>query len=380
MQTFSELGLTPVLEKALAAEEIVEPTPIQTEAVPVLLAGKDAYVSSVTGTGKTLAYLLPLFCTIDPSLRTLQALVIVPTHELAMQIQQQALRLEQNSGLGIRTQVLVGSAAVDRQIERLKKKPHLVIGSPGRIRGLIRARKLKAHTVKCVVVDEVDRLLLRSGLALIRWIIGSTLKERQLIFVSATVQKESSGEAESLASHLIQVHVGSNQVNSAIDHLYFLCEERDKPDLLRKLISALDPHRAIVFAHRNADVETIAAKLTYHKVAAIDIHSAHDNLRRRKAMDYIRSGRAQVLIASDLAARGLDIKGVTHIFNLDLPAQSKAYLHRIGRTGRAGEGGVAISLITEQQIQLIRRHERELGITISPARIRGGQVTISDNG
>jgi superfamily II DNA/RNA helicase len=380
MKAFSELGLIPVLEKALAIEEIVNPTLVQTEAIPVLLAGKDAYISSMTGTGKTLAYLLPLFCRIDPSLRALQALVIAPTHELAMQIQQQALSLSQHSGLGIRTQVLVGSASVKRQIERLKKKPHVVVGSPGRIRGLIRAKRLKAHTVRCVVVDEVDRLLSGDSRDLIRRIIGSTLKDRQLIFVSATVQKRSSDEADALAVHPVQVHVGCNQVSSTIDHCYFLCEEREKPELLRKLLHALDSPKAIVFAHRNADVEAIAAKLALQKLNAIDLHSAHDNLWRRKAMDDFRNGRVQVLVASDLAAIGLDIQGVTHIFNLDLPSESESYLHRIGRTGRAGRRGVALSLVTEQQIRMVRRHERQLGITITPARIRDGQITIGDDG
>jgi superfamily II DNA/RNA helicase len=306
--------------------------------------------------------------------------VVVPTHELAMQIQQQAVSLEQHAGLGIRIQVLVGSGSMQRQIERLKKKPHLVVGTPGRILGLIRAKKLKAHTVGHVVVDEVDRLLIKSSLNLIRWIIGSILKDRQLIFVSATEEKECTRVAEELAIDLVQVHVGCNQVIDTIDHYYFVCEERDKPDLLRKLIHALDPPKAIVFAHRNTDVESIADKLAYHKLSVIDIHSAQDNLQRKKAMDDLRSGRAQVMIASDIAARGLDIKGVTHIFNIDVPTQSKAYLHRTGRTGRAGMRGVAISLISEQQIRLVRRHERQLGITIAPAQLRSGKVTLRDEG
>ena len=380
MTTFSELGLTPVLEGALALEEIVEPTPIQVAAVPVLLAGKDAYISSETGTGKTLAYLLPLFCKIDPSLRALQVVVVVPTHELAIQIQQQARSLEQHSGLGIRTQVVLGGASIKRQIEKLKKKPHLVIGSPGRIRELIGMKKLKVHTVRSLVIDEVDHLLFGDSLSLIRSIIRSTLKERQLIFVSATEQKDSSQEADALANDLVRVHVGCNQVSSSIEHLYFVCQERAKPDLLRKLIHAINPSKALVFAHRNADAATIASKLAYHKLSVTDIHSAHDNLRRRKAMDDFRSGRDQVLIASDLAARGLDIKKVTHVFNLDVPTESKAYLHRTGGTGRAGQQGVAISLATEQQIRLIERHGRELGITITPARIREGEVTIGDDG
>ncbi len=372
--TFSELGLQTALQDGLLQEEITVPMPIQSEAVPVLLAGKDAYVSSETGTGKTLAYLLPLFNQIDSSQRTLQVLVVVPTHELAMQIYDQACRLAKNSGLPIRSQVLIGGVAVKRQVEKLKEKPHLVVGSPGRINELTAMKKLKVHTVKTVVVDEADRLLFEDSLAAVRQVIKSTLKDRRLIFVSATEQVASFKEATSMARDLVQVHVGCNQVNRAIVHCYLVCEERDKPEFLRKVLHAVNPERAMVFVHRNETAEIVAETLAYHKMAVADIHGARDKMMRKKAMNDFRSGRASVLIASDVAARGLDVREVSHVFNLDIPAQSKAYLHRVGRTARAGASGMAISLMTLQEVRLARRYERELEITMTPVRLFKGQL------
>ncbi len=371
---FSELGLLPVLEEALLKENITVPTPIQVESAPTLLEGKDAYISSETGTGKTLAFLLPLFCKIDPAQKSVQTIVLAPTHELALQVQEQATRLAKDSGLPIRSQVIIGSASTKRQLENLKKKPHIVIGSSGRILELIKMKKLKVHNVKTIVIDEVDRLLYGDSLGFIKSIVKSTLRDRQLVFVSATEQRESMVEVEKLSPKVVKIHTACNTVSTSIEHLSFLCEERDKPDLLRKLIHALEPERAIVFVHKNESAETIAAKLAHHKLPVADIHGSHDKNKRKQALKEFRSGKAKILISSDVTARGLDIKGVTHVFNFDLPAQSSAYLHRVGRTGRAGAQGHAILLLTKAETRLCRRYQKELGIEITPSEIHGGKV------
>ena len=378
MTTFSDLGILSVLESALATEEITEPMPIQVTAIPALVAGKSAYVSSETGTGKTLAYLLPLFSQIDPTQRTLQSIIVVPTHELAMQIGELGRSLAQKSGLEIRLQELIGGAAIKRQLEKLKSKPHVIIGTPGRINELIDMRKIKPHTVKNIIIDEADRLLSGDSLVAIQKIIKSTLRERQLVFVSATTQAESSKETEALAPDLVQLYAGSDQINTAIEHSYIECEERDKPDILRKLLSAIGPERAIVFVHRNANAEEITAKLVHHKIAAVDLHGAQDNARRRKAINDFRNAVANVMIASDIAARGLDISGVSHVFNFDIPTQSKDYLHRVGRTSRAGSQGYAVSLMTEQEIRLLKRYRNELGIAIGVGHLYRGVFSVDD--
>ena len=378
MAAFSDLGIIPALESALTADGITEPTAIQVEAIPALLAGKNAYISSETGTGKTLAYLLPLFAQIDLGQRTLQVIIVVPTHELAMQIFAVGRDLARQAGLHIRVQALIGGVSTKRQLEKLKSKPHIIVGTPGRISELIKIRKIKPHTVKSIIIDEVDRLLVGESLTEIRGIIKATLRERRLVFVSATQRAETSQEAAVLAPDLVQIRAGADQVNAAIEHFYIECEERDKPEVLRKLLRALRPERAIVFMHRTANAEVLAAKLAYHQIAVVDLHGAHDNARRKKAIDDFRQADAKVLIASDIAARGLDIRGVSHVFNFDIPTQSKDYLHRVGRTSRAGSAGCAVSLMTAQELRLVKRYRSELDIALRVGHLSGGVFNVED--
>jgi superfamily II DNA/RNA helicase len=372
--TFSDIGVNPELIAALAKQRITEPTPIQTVAYPVLLEGKDAYLNAETGTGKTLAYLVPLFSRLDAKLPATQLVILAPTHELALQIQRQCCDLAQNAGWPVSTLLLIGGTLIDRQIEKLKKKPQVVVGSPGRIRELIQLKKLKAHQIKAVVVDEADRLLVDESLPMIRDLLHVVPRDRQLVFVSATEQPESAGVIASLAPGLVMLQTAAVPMNPNIEHLYLVCEERDKPDVLRSLLHTLNPARAMVFVHRTETAEIVAAKLAYHHVSVAQLHGAFDKQDRKLAMENFRSGRATVLIASDVAARGLDIPGVTHIFNLDAPTLSKAYLHRVGRTARAGASGVAITLMTEAEASLPGRYGHDLGITVRQIRLREGRL------
>lgn len=375
---FSDLGISDVLLRALEKEGISQPMPIQTEAIPALINGKDAYVSAETGMGKTLAYLLPVFEQIDLAVPNAQAIILAPTHELASQIHQQALRLSQNAGLPIKSLLLIGGASTKRQLEKLKKKPQLVVGSSGRILELIRSKKLKVQKVETVVVDEADRMVFGESLNVVQEIIRALPTRPQLVFVSATEQRASSTEAHALAPELVHCSAGANQINADIDHVYFVVEERGKADLLRRLIRAVEPERALVFVHRNKDAELVRSKMEHYKILVADIHGTRGKLERKKAMDDIRSGKVSVLIASDVAARGLDIKGVTHVFNYDSPSSSKDYLHRVGRTGRAGEQGYAISLMTGAEARLVKRYESELGIEMTQAIIREGEIFAVD--
>ncbi|HEY5808523.1 MAG TPA: DEAD/DEAH box helicase [Povalibacter sp.] len=372
--TFTDLHLPPGLIAALARQQIADPTPIQIAALPVLAAGKDAYLHAETGTGKTLAYLLPIFCRLDTTQAATQAVIVAPTHELAIQIHRQCGELAQNASLPIRSLLLIGGTSTERQIDKLKKKPHIVVGSPGRIAELIDKGKLKSKFIRSIVIDEADRLLNEESLTAVRAIIQAAPPTRQLIFASATLERDSNAVIATLTPDLVMLEAGAAAVNENIDHLYLVCEERDKPDELRKLLHALAPERAIVFVHRNDQSEKIAAKLAHHQIAAADLNAALDKQDRKHAMDGLRSGDIRVLIASDVAARGLDIKGVTHIFNFDVPTLSKAYLHRAGRTGRAGAKGLAISLVTEIEARVIPRYQDELGITMQRVRMREGRL------
>ncbi len=375
---FPELGLSAALVAALGKQQITEPTPIQVVALPVLLAGKDAYLNAETGTGKTLAFLLPIFCRIDAAQPGPQFVIVAPTHELAIQIQRQCTDLAQNAGSPIRTLLLIGGTAMDRQIEKLKKKPHIVVGSPGRVLELIDHGKLKVKGVRGVVVDEADRLLLEESLGAVQGIIDAAPAGRQLVFASATETPESAKVLTTLAPDLVRLRAGAAAVNENIEHLYVVCEERDKPAVLRKLLAALEPERALVFVHRNEMASTLTAKLAHHHVPVAELHAAGEKRERKQAMDDFRSARVRVLVASDVAARGLDIAGVTHIFNLDVPSQAQAYLHRVGRTARAGAKGQAVTLMTAGEVRLVRRYEAELGIVLHPVRLREGRLLAAD--
>lgn len=371
---FTEINVHPDLIAALAKQKIVEPTPIQTVAYPALLEGKNAYLLAETGTGKTLAYLLPLFCRLDAKQPATQLVILAPSHELAIQIQRQCCDLAVNAGWPLTTLLLIGGTPLERQIEKLKKKPQIVVGTPGRIHELIQIRKLKAHTIKTVVIDEADQLLTEEHVPTIRNLLHAMPRDRQMVFVSATEKPESTQIIEALTPQVTLLQTAAVPMNPRIEHFFLVCEERDKPDVLRSLIHALQPTRAIVFAHRSETAEEVASKLDYHRMPAAYLHGGVDKGERKQALEDFRSGRKSVLIASDIAARGLDLPDVTHVINLDVPTLSKAYLHRVGRTARAGASGMAITLVTEAESGLPRRYEQDLGISVQRVRLREGQL------
>lgn len=376
--TFADLNVPPALIAALARQRITDPTAIQIAALPVLLEGKDASLRAETGTGKTLAYLLPLLCRLEVEQATTQLLIVAPSHELTIQIKRQCCDLAQNAGSPIRTVLLIGGTPMDRQVEKLKRKPHIVVGTPGRMLDLISMGKLKAHLVRSIVIDEADRLLVAENLPAIHAILRAAPRRRQMVFASATEKRESADAIAALAPDRVMIETGVAPVNENIEHLYLVCEERDKPEVLRKLLHALRPERAMVFVHRNDTAEEVAAKLAFDKIAVADLHASFGKLNRKQAMDDFRSARVRVLIASDLAARGLDIQGITHVINVDVPTLSLAYLHRAGRTARAGAKGQAITLMTDSECRLVRRYERELSIALQQVRMREGQVRAVD--
>ena len=376
---FTDLNISPDLISALTKQQINEPTPIQNAALPVLLSGKDAYLHAETGTGKTLAYLVPAFERIDSALAATQIVIAAPTHELAIQIHRQSCELAVNSGRPIRSVLLIGGTSTDRQIEKLKAKPHVVVGSPGRMNELSDRGKLKTAHVRTIVIDEADRLLHDESIDAIRKIIRSAPADRQLVFASATIESQTRDTMIELSPQAQLIEAGAAAVNKDIEHLYLICEERDKPEVLRKLIHATNAERSIVFVHRNDVAERIASRLAHHKIPVADLNAALNKVDRKRAMDGIRSGDIRVLVASDLAARGLNITGVSHVFNLDAPTLSKAYLHRVGRTGRAGARGTAISLFTDVEARLVRRYEEELGIVMTRVMAREGQIVLSTN-
>lgn len=371
---FQELGVAEELITALAKRNITEPTPIQSAAYPVLREGKNAYLTAETGTGKTFAYLLPLFARMDRKLEATQVAIVAPTHELAIQIQRECAELAQLAGYPFRVLLLIGGTAMSRQLEKLKKKPHIVVGSPGRVADLITMGKLKAHQLKALVIDEADRLMSKESLPPLQAIIKASPRDRQLVFASATERPEAAEAIATIAPDLLPIRAAAQPVSPTIEHFYLVCEKRDKAELLRKLWHALKPERAMVFVHTVELAEIVALKLNHHHVPTVNLHALASRDERKHAMETFRSGASKVMIASDVAARGLDVKGLTHIFNLDAPTESKSYLHRVGRTGRAGAKGQALTFITEQDLRLVKRYQQELNITLSRVVVREGEV------
>jgi superfamily II DNA/RNA helicase len=375
INTFDTLSLKPTLIAALEKEFITVPTEIQQKVIPEVLKGKDLIVQSETGTGKTLAYLLPLFEKLNPLTKEMQAIILAPTHELAIQILRQIERLSQNSDIKLSSTSIIGNVNIDRQIEKLKEKPQIIVGSPGRILELIKKKKISAHTIKTIVIDEADKLIDKNNLENVKAVIKTTLKERQLMMFSATITKDTLLRAKEIMKEPEFIKAeGKMSVPTTIEHLYFVAEQRDKVEVLRKLVRILDPQKAIVFVNQSLEIETVTEKLKYHEIKAECIHGTNIKLDRKTTMEEFKTGKLQLLIASDIAARGLHIEGITHIFNFSIPEEPEVYLHRVGRTGRNGNKGVAVSIVTERELQFVKLYEKALKIEIAAKDMYKGNI------
>lgn len=380
IKLFNDLNMHPSLATALEKEGITAPTAVQAKVIPEALKNKDLVVQSETGTGKTLAYLLPLFEKIDPSKREMQAIVLAPTHELAIQILRQIERLSENSEVKVSSLSAIGNVNIERQIERLKEKPNIIVGSPGRVLELIKRTKISSHTIKTIIIDEADTLMDGNNIDILKAVIKSTLKDRQILMLSATITKQTEECAKAIMKEPVFIREMSRaSVPSTIEHVYLKAEERDKTEVLRKAIAALKPVRALVFIGDREETEVCTENLKHHGLKVGGMHGHTDKMDRKKAMDDIKSGKIQVLVVSDLAARGIDIEGVTHIFNLNIPERPKEYLHRVGRTGRIGNAGMAVSIVTERELQFIKLYEKELKIQISAKDLYRGEMIDAKN-
>lgn len=377
INSFKQLNISDDLIKGLKKEGITQPTKIQSEAIPLALENKDIIGQSETGSGKTLAYLLPIMQKIDTSKRETQCIILSPTHELAIQINNQIKLLSDNSKIQVRSTAIIGTASIKRQVETIKKdKPHIVVGSTGRIFQLIKDRKLKAHTVRTIVLDEGDRLLDDNNRRAVNDVIKTTLKDqRQTMLFSATINEQTLKAAREIMKD--PEIINSNEefvVNTRIEHMYIQGDLRDKFDILRRLVAATKPKRAIVFINKSEEIEHTTEKLKYHKLKAEAIYGASSKEDRKNAMDMFISGKAQLLVSSDLSARGLNIDDVDYIFNLDLPPTSKEYIHRVGRTARGTKSGTAVSIITAKDRPMIRSYEKELNIKINEKDLSHGEI------
>jgi superfamily II DNA/RNA helicase len=374
MSTFEALQISKDIIAGLAKDKITVPTSVQLETIPTALEHKDVIAEAVTGSGKTLAYLLPSFEKIDPASKDLHTLVIAPTHELVVQINNVIKKLAKDSNRPVRSTTIIGQVNVKRQVEALKKKPHIIVGTPGRVLELIKKRKIKAHQVKTVVIDEADKLFSDDNMPVIMDLVKTTMRDRQMMVFSASLPEVSIKRAIALMKEPKLVNIDFEPMNEAIEHICILSERRDKITNLRKVIHAVKPKKAIIFINRNELVQEVAMKLAYHKIKAVAIYGNATKNERKSILDAFRSGKSNVLVASDLVARGLDLKDITHVISMDVPEDLNEYTHRAGRTGRAGNEGTSITLITEKEIPQLLKIQKMTGIEFDVKELYMGQL------
>lgn len=353
--------------------KIAEPTKVQNKVIPTLLEGKNLVFQSETGTGKTFAYLLPLITNLQKINETenknekhVRIVVCAPTFELASQIKSACQSICDN-----KTALFIGGAPIKRQGEMLKEKPEIVIGTPARLVELIQLKKLKTQYVKVLVYDEADRLVKKELHDESQQLKDLMPQDVQLVACTATVDN---GTKKFFSDAEVEILPKEDILTRNITHWAVYAEARDKIETLRKFLSAENPAKALIFTSRADQVENIYSKLRFKKVECTALHAKTDKQARKAAIDRFRSGKNRILITSDLAARGLDISGISHVIQMDLPSDSDFFVHRSGRTARAGNTGINVLIGDEYEMRQFALLEKKLGITVYPKEIRDGKV------
>ncbi len=347
-------------------------TPVQHTVLPTILEGKDVICESPTGTGKTLAYLLPIIEKVDPSRKQAQAIILAPSRELVMQIHQEVQKW--TKGSDIVSAAFIGGANIKKQVEKLKKKPHIIVGSSGRIIELMKLKKLKMHEVKTIVVDEFDIMTSAEHIREVREVVKATLKERQVLFFSATLSEQTETVAKELMAPSYDiVKIDPELQEGTIHHTFIYSELRDKMDLLRKL-AHLKNSRTLVFFNKLDTLSEAEEKLKYKGVELEVLAGESKKLERQHSLERFRLGKVNILLTTDVAARGLDIQGVTHVVHFDFPSDTNQYIHRSGRTGRMGAEGTVISIVTKRELSFLEKLSAELNLSFKEVSLRAEQL------
>ncbi|MBE0589940.1 MAG: DEAD/DEAH box helicase, partial [Hydrogenophaga sp.] len=364
--SFDSLGLGPKLVSALQEQGIATPTSVQSAAIPKALAGHDLMVSSQTGSGKTAAFMLPslqhLSHRTGPGGRGVQVLVLTPTRELAMQVAD-ATRAYGKHLDGLRVATVVGGMPYGAQIKSLSKRVDVLVATPGRLIDHLQARRVNLSTVQTLILDEADRMLDMGFIEDIETIVGATPDDRQTLLFSATLD----GTVAKLAANLMhepqRVEIASAQQKhtNITQHLLYADDRAHKLRLLDHLLRDTSLDQAIVFTATKRGADDLADHLSEEGFAAAALHGDMNQRQRTRTLGLLQNGRVRVLVATDVAARGIDVQTITHAVNYDLPMQAEDYVHRIGRTGRAGRDGQAITLAVTAERHKIRRIEQFIG-------------------
>jgi len=357
---FSELGISGSILNVLQNLKLETPTPIQHQAIPVALTGQDLIGIAQTGTGKTLAFGIPILQRL--ALEKGQGLVVVPTRELAIQVTESLKKLGQTFGLRLAT--LIGGEAIDRQLFLLRKKPHIIVATPGRLIDHLKRKTVKLDQVKILVLDEADMMLDLGFAPQIEEILKQLPKERQTMLFSATMPASIAKLAAKYLKLPISIEVSPQGTTvEKVEQEIFIVSSSERFTYLEKIIKD-HTGSILVFVRTKHSVKELTKKLISLGHLATEIHSNLSLSRRRTALDSFKSGKARILVATDVAARGLDVNGIELVVNYNLPDASADYVHRIGRTGRAGKIGKAISLATPDQLRDIKDIERLINKTL----------------
>lgn len=377
MKSFTTLGLEPALVQILQKQGITHPTPIQEQAIPSIFKGQDIIGHAQTGTGKTFAFLLPLLQRVNVDVFQEQVLIIAPTRELIKQIADVAKPLA--SVLGVDVLPLIGGKTIETQLHQLGRRPQVILGTPGRLLDHVQRQSLKLETVRRVVLDEADQMLHMGFLPDVETLIGHTNGNRQLLLFSATMPDKIRALAKAYMQKPMSITVQGEHITlDAIDQRVYMMDESEKTKRLIQMIEEDNPYLAIVFCNKREGAIRLSYELT---AAGLNIGEMHGDLTQGRRTQILRDfarGRTQILVATDIAARGIDIEGITHVYNYDVPHDVDYYIHRIGRTGRAGKTGVAITLATPADESWLRRIERAIQATLTKY-TRDGQIKVKGN-
>jgi ATP-dependent RNA helicase DeaD len=358
LQDFLQLGIDQELNRALRENGIAQPTPVQEASIPRLLEGKDVVAQAQTGTGKTLAFALPMIQRIDTDKAEVQGLIVAPTRELALQITNEMKKVLAYKK-DVNVLAVYGGQDVERQIKKLSGGVHLVIGTPGRILDHMRRQTLDLSTATHLVLDEADQMLHIGFLHEVEDIIKATSSHRQTMLFSATMPNEIQRLAKAYMNKPEKVKVESTQITlTDIKQSVIETTDRAKQASLFHVLDMYRPFLAVIFCRTKRRVSKLYEALKQHGYNADELHGDLSQNKREKVMERFRSADIQFLVATDVAARGLDVEGVTHVFNYDIPEDVESYIHRIGRTGRAGGSGVAVTFVAPKDrgyLQLIEK-------------------------
>jgi len=353
---FSELPLSETLQKAIVAMGFTQASPIQAQAIPTLLQGLDVIGQAQTGTGKTAAFAIPVIERVDARNRSIQALILCPTRELALQVNETFAKLGKfTPGLG--SMAVYGGQPIDRQMGLLRRQPQIIVGTPGRVYDLIRRGALRLQHVKMAVLDEADEMLNRGFRKDIETILSETpAKNRQTILFSATMPQAILELTNRFQRDAVHIQVAQHdQPIALVAQRYVELHKRAKNDTLIHLLQTHQFKRSLVFCNTKWQVDALVTRMQQEGYAADGLHGGMPQSRRDKIMQGFRSGMTSLLIATDVAARGLDVNNIEAVFNYDLPKEAEFYVHRIGRTGRAGKAGSAFTFVEKSDYSQLRK-------------------------